>query len=151
MTPKQTFAQWEKEVRMLDDTITIQTELDEQGAVVRAWTGHGLSWESNDLSHEYAVAEYWGHIFTDEETGKEREYGTRFVADTETQKLLYAEIQWNANGGFVPASVDEMLDIEDSVISANDAINHPEDFEIELTNVLPEWAETLNSKKGLSI
>lgn len=33
-----TFAQWEKKVRLYDEFATIHTEVDESGAVIRAWT-----------------------------------------------------------------------------------------------------------------
>lgn len=94
----------------------------------------------------YAVSECWGHLFTDPDTGKDREYYVRFVADVETQKLLLAQIQWDANGAFELASDDDLKDIEDSVIDANDAIAKADDFdEVELTDDLPDWASSLES------
>jgi len=43
-----TFAQWEREVRMIDDTIVIHTECDHTGQVVRAWTAGGFEWRVED-------------------------------------------------------------------------------------------------------
>lgn len=33
-----TFAQWEKQIRMFDEFVIIHTEMDENGAVIHAWT-----------------------------------------------------------------------------------------------------------------
>lgn len=101
---------------------------------------------------KYAVAHWWGHILPDPSTGKDREFGTRFVADLGTGKLIAAQIQWNTMGTFEPASAEEMADIEESVVDANDALNQPADFELEMTDDLPAWAaEMLPATPGPSI
>jgi len=95
---------------------------------------------------KYAIAHHWEHFFRDPATGKDREYDTRFVADVETQKILYAEIHWKAwkTDAFEPANADEIADLRDSVIDANDAITNADDFDIELTDDLPDWAASLS-------
>lgn len=92
---------------------------------------------------KYAVAHWWGHILKDPVSGKDREFGTRFVADLGTGKLIAAQIQWNTMGTFEAATDDELADIEDSVVDANDALNQPSDFELDLVDELPAWASEM--------
>lgn len=78
---------------------------------------------------------FWGHIFV----GK-REVMTRFAYDAEDERLVGAQIQWNANGDFVDASREEMADLEDSLKNANpDALSAPHEWNLGVADVLPDW------------
>lgn len=47
-----TFAEWERQVRFLDDTVRIFTTTDKAGAVVIAFTSRGEIWSRDDQQQE---------------------------------------------------------------------------------------------------
>ncbi|MTH94821.1 hypothetical protein [Roseibium sp. RKSG952] len=84
--------------------------------------------------HRYISTDYyWGHIF-DEKIG---EIMTQWVYDTQTKTLVGALIA--SNRSWVPASDEELADIEDSIKNANpDSLENPDDWGLSSTEEIPE-------------
>ncbi len=78
----------------------------------------------------------WTHIFV--EDGRPRERSTRFVFDTQTRMIPVMDIM--RDNKWRGASEAEKDDLLDSLVNANpEAIENPEEWELEQTDVLPDW------------
>lgn len=80
----------------------------------------------------------WGHIFPSSQSERD----LRFVLDTNTNKVIAMQIR--TGSGYQHATKEEMADVEDSLLNANeDAIKHPEDWGLVAVAMLPDWANDL--------
>lgn len=82
----------------------------------------------------------WSHIFADSQSGRD----LRLVFDTLTKKVIAMHIKTGL--GYTAATPEAMADVEDSLIIANeDALQNPEDWDLERTSTLPVWVTNLES------
>lgn len=84
----------------------------------------------------YLLGYGWTHIFM--EDGRQKERSTRFAFDTQTRTLAVMDItrdnKWHA------ADDVEKADLLDSLVNANpQALENPEDWDIERSDTLPDW------------
>lgn len=78
----------------------------------------------------------WTHLFPEGRRDVERE--TRFVWDTDTEKLLHLDIRRNSK--WQEAGRSEIEDLEDSLKNANeDALENPDNWGLTPSDELPEW------------
>ncbi|MBC8742753.1 hypothetical protein F6X40_40450 [Paraburkholderia sp. UCT31] len=91
--------------------------------------------------YRYLVAESWGHIFAGN-----HEQRVAFVFDVKTQHITHMRI------GGVAANRAEMADVEDSLLNANgEAFDDPEDWGLESTDELPDWAQPTQPDEAFAI
>lgn len=85
------------------------------------------------------VSGYWTHIFG---VGTRDQHDCRIVFDRVDHKLLHLEILDGVKG-WMRASEEERLDVEDSLKTANDdAIENPGNWNLDESTRLPEWASS---------
>ena len=90
-----------------------------------------------DGTPAYVVGEGREHIF--HENGSPSP--VRFVFDLAANRLIALDVQINHR--WQQASAAELADVEDSLKNANeDALDNPEDWGLDATNALPDWALT---------
>jgi hypothetical protein len=63
----------------------------------------------------------------------------RFVFDTQDQKIVAMQVLLGT--GYVDAMRGAMLDVEDSLLTANfEAFDNPDDFGLDFSDEMPDWA-----------
>lgn len=78
----------------------------------------------------------WGHIFSGS-----RETATRFVFDTEENRMIAAQLRDGATGSWSDADPAELSDLEDSLVNANsEAIADPQDWGLIDADEAPAWS-----------
>lgn len=102
---------------------------------------HGLFSITTDVGSNHGISKKyihgnWTHIFHDNGP----DIVLRFAFDTDKQQILSMELQKSL--GWTAASASEMLDVQDSLVNANeDALLNPGDWNLDESDALPEWAE----------
>lgn len=85
---------------------------------------------------------YWTHIF--HENGPD--ISLRFAFDRSIGKIVAMQIQNKSE--WKNASENEIADVQESLITANDdAISSPDDWGLELSDSLPEWVDVTPARK----
>lgn len=83
----------------------------------------------------------WSHIF--HSSGPET--NLRFVFDKSSQAITDMEISKSL--GWVKASSEEIADVQDSLLNANDeALDSPDEWGLELSSIKPNWALAKKTK-----
>jgi hypothetical protein len=83
----------------------------------------------------YVVADHWGHIFDD----RSGEVMTRFAYDRAEGRMVH--VQYQRDHAWHDGDAATVADVEDSLKNANpDAIVNPQDWDLEATDELPDWA-----------
>lgn len=88
----------------------------------------------------YLIAECWGHCFVGSHNTD-----VNFVYDYQLGRVTHMTLSRAL--GDEPAHRDEMADVTDSLKNANeDALDNPEDWGLEVSNELPDWALKLDGR-----
>jgi hypothetical protein len=110
--------------------------------------GNSFHENSKDNTMRYIIADSWSHFIEDEKTGKAPERQIRWVFDADENEVSHLEIfqknAWNS------ASRNDFANVDDHLKGANpDVIDNPENWGLETSDELPEWAVGPAAQPGM--
>lgn len=87
----------------------------------------------------FIFSEGWGHFF-----GVGAESTTRWVGETHTETLVFAQVHTGTKG-WVDLNAAQTMDLLDSLKNANDVFFDPGAYNLASSTELPAWATTPNA------
>lgn len=81
----------------------------------------------------------WEHLFEGDRSPRM----TRILINQHRNELVAVQIQFNRSmeDSFLPANEVDALDVQDSLLNANNVYENPEEHGLEFVTELPSWAE----------